>query len=125
MPGIADYPTPSVNPSNPKIDYFQELPTEYKVLEQVFEDQGADYALDATTGVRKFVIGYNSLTEAEAAILDTHYNLAKGKFTGFQITIPRTGEIVNDVHYFDFDYPGHEKKWSQKRKVVLIKRPGA
>jgi hypothetical protein len=132
----AEFPSPSVSGSNPIPLFYEELPQEFIVGQTTYDDGGADFKLQAGgSGVRRWRLDYDGLTLAEAAILDAHlaacfYSSDQGSAVGFNFRahVPGTvwtdtsGTLYSNVHYEKYE-TGHSKVWSQKRSVVLIKRP--
>jgi hypothetical protein len=99
------------------------VPPKYAVTESPdFQDGGRDRNVDADTPVRMFVIEYNTLTVAEAAILDAHYDSAYGTALGFNYTERESGTTYSDVHYEGYER-SRSKSWVQIRKVTLVRRP--
>ena len=90
--------------------------------EQIMDDGGADYNLEADNPILAWEIQYNGLQEAEVAILDAHRALAKGKTQSFTFVHPRTGVEYAGTRYAEYQ-PDHSKVWIQYRNVRLISRP--
>lgn len=123
VPIMDAYPTPGLM-GGPQYLYFEEIEQEHRAFSQAFEDLHEDAAITAS-GIRRFAIEYEGLTQAEAKGLDDHYAEARTVFP-FTITVPRTGEVVAGVRYEEkegFKIPEPPKKWQQKRSVRLIKYP--
>jgi hypothetical protein len=129
MPPAA-FPMVSVSGSNPPTLYFQSEPEEFVVNKTVYDDGGADYALQVGgSGVRRWVLRYGGLTAAQAAILDSHlasafYSPEEGSAYGFSFTDRDTGVTYTGVHYAPGGYKkDHIKTWNCSREIVLERRP--
>lgn len=135
---LAEFPLPSVSGSNPIPLYFEMLPETFTVTKTVYDDGGADFALQSGgVGVKRWVIRYDGLTLAQAALIDAHvatafYSEDEGSAYGFNFRhhIPGTlwsdtsGTLYSAVHYAAGGYKkGHSKTWSQSREITLIKHP--
>ena len=121
-PFSSSYPT---EPAGPRYLKLERLVSEWRSLvEKEFKDGGVSMGLSNTTPVLQWEFNYDGLTSTEAAMLDEHYEDALGRFYGFTFRDPWTGELFNDVHYELFE-KDHEKVWSNKRHLILIKRPGS
>lgn len=123
MPFVAPFPVDAPYGTGPKINIFVEMPEEFAGDETIYEDLGADYNEPVPTYVRRFKLIYNNKRRDEVAVLDAHYRSAHFKNYGFQFTHPKTGEIIQDVHYEIYERPDHTKDYEQERIIVLIKRP--
>ena len=134
----AEYPLPSVSGSNPIPLYFEMLTEEFSVDRTIYDDSGADTALQhGGAGIKRWIIRYDGLTIAEAAILDAwvatmFYSEEKGSAYGanFRHHVAGTlwsdtsGTLYSNVHISPGGYKtGHEKTWTQMREVYLEKRP--
>lgn len=133
-----EYPLPSVSSSNPTPIYFELLPEEFVVGKTVYDDNGADYRLQAGgTGKKTWIIKYNGLTAAQAAILDAHmlsafYSPDEGSAAGFNFRhhiggdfwSSTAGTLFSNVHYSAGGYKtSHSKVFNHAREVILEKRP--
>jgi hypothetical protein len=127
---IAEFPMVSTSGSNPPTLYFQLEPEEFVVSRTVFDDGGADYKLQSGgTGVKRWILKYDGLTAAQAAILDAHvasafYSEDMGSAIGFNFRDRDTAVLYSNVHYAPGGYKkGHTKTWVCSREVILEKRP--
>ena len=117
MPSIREYPT-TIQPTH----CLPEFP-DFQVGRIVYEDNSVDYNLDQTTTQRRWTLEYNFLTEEEAATLDAHFGDAYGSASEFYFTDPWTEVRYHKVRYEHgegYQVGDHVKKWSPKRRVVLI-----
>lgn len=122
IPTPDPYPTPGEG--GPQYLYFEEIEPEYRSYLQEFPDLHVDANITAGK-IRHFVFEYDGLSAADAQILDDHYALAKTAFS-FQLTVPRTGEVITGVRYDSqdgFKIPNHKKVWVRSRSVRLVKYP--
>lgn len=121
LPTVADYPLP---PTGPYPLFFHEDVPEFRTYGNEFADLRQEHAVNAQK-IRRFTFTYDGLSPAEAAILDAHYESAKGEAFGFTVTLPRTLEVVQNVRYAPdgFKINEHEKAWSLPRTVTLIRYP--
>lgn len=98
-----------------------------------YEDGGVDTNEHATDAPQRWTLSYNGLTEAQAKVLDDHYNSHRlsQKFT---FTEPRADvwsgvqghygtTYSNAVQYESYERPDHEKYKIQARIVHLVKYP--
>lgn len=115
---------PTVAQGGPQYARFLEPAPDWDeiITETKFDDGGVSYAIHADTPTRTFIFEYTGLSLVEAKILDDHRESAKGKYLGFVFVHPRTNETIEDVHYMEFE-KDHNKLWSQRRRISLIKRP--
>lgn len=134
----AEFPLPSVSGSNPIPLYFEMLPEQFVVNKIIYDDNGADYALQTGgVGLRTWILRYDGLTLAEAAILDAwvasmFYSEDEGSAYGANLRTHIAGEawtstngtLYSNVHIASGGYKTtHSKVWSQAREVVLEQRP--
>lgn len=91
--------------------------------EHTYEDGGASFVLRNDNAPIIFLFEYDGLLDDEAAILDTHRADAFGNAFGFQLTDPRTDEVFEDVHYFEWEEDHLLIETVNRRIVRLIKRP--
>lgn len=99
------------------------------VVESIYEDGGADRNLKASIAVQRWDFEYK-LTEAQAKVLDDHYDSANGTFQGFEFTEPRdfpldgsVGATFTDVHYESYERDHARIFGNQIRRITLVKRP--
>jgi hypothetical protein len=134
----AEYPSPSVSGSNPEPLFYEAAPEEHVVNRTIYDDNGADTALQTGgVGRKVWAIKYDGLTLAQAAILDNwaasmFYSPEEGSAYGanFREHVPGTvwtdtsGTLHSNVHIAPGGYKkGHAKTWSQSREFILEKRP--
>ena len=118
--------------------FFEAQPETFMVTKTVYDDGGADYALQSGgVGVKRWIIRYDGLTLAQAALIDAHvvsafYSEDDGSAYGFNFRdhIPgtlwsdTTGTLYTGVHYAPGGYrKGHTKTWIQSREIILERRP--
>jgi hypothetical protein len=135
---VAEFPLPSVSGSNPIPLFFEELEEQFVVQKTIYDDNGADFALQAGgTGLRQWVLRYDGLTLAEAAILDnwmatTFYSPDNGSAYGFNFRahVANTawtnagGTLYSNVHIAPNGYrKSHSKATICAREFLLEKRP--
>jgi hypothetical protein len=65
---------------------------------------------------------YETLTTAEAAILDAHHASCYGEALGFDFTERESGTTYSDCHYEKYER-SRMKSWVQIRRVTITKRP--
>lgn len=126
----AEFPFPSVSGSNPAPLFFEMLQEEFVVSRTIYDDNGADYKLQAGgSGKKTWTFKYDGLTAAQAAILDSHlasayYSPDDGSALGFNFRDYRTGTLYSNCHYAPGGYKiSHVKIWSNGREVTIEKRP--
>lgn len=133
MPNPGAYPTPIFygGPGGPEWSYYNPIEPQYPVDEYVNQNGSIDRLLwdDEGQAAREFEFSYNGLlSEADAAILDGHYDDAAGSFYGFTFVEPRTGVTYLNVHYAKDGFKrSHEEgalgRQRQIREVRLIWSP--
>lgn len=130
----AEFPTMSV-----AVPLFFEMQTEeFVVGKTIYDDNGADYKLQAGgSGLKRWTIKYDGLSAAEAAVFDAHvastfYSPDQGSAVGFNFRhhIPgdawssTAGTLYAAVHYAPGGYrKTHTKTWSWSLEIELEKRP--
>lgn len=134
----AEFPLPSASASNPVPLFYEQQAEEFVVGRTIYDDNGADYKLqNGGSGRKVWIIRYDGLTDAEAAILDAHlastfYSDEQGSATGFNFRhhVPgslwssTSGTLHSGVHYAPGGYKkSHTKTWSCAREIMLEKRP--
>lgn len=126
---IAEFPLPSVSGSNPPPLVTYELPERFQVDSIQYDDGGRDVKLqNGGNGVKTWVLTYDGLTEAWAAILDSHMLAAKLPDDGpsgnsFNFRDPKTTTLYSGVRYLSYTRGAHQRKWSQARQITLVKYP--
>jgi hypothetical protein len=134
----AEFPLPPVNSNNPIPAFFELQPEEFVVSRTIYDDNGADYKLQAGgSGVKRWIIRYVVLTIAQAAILDAHlastfYSEDEGSAVGFNFRhhIPgdawssTAGTLFANCHYAPGGYKkNHSKTHIASREIIIEKRP--
>lgn len=127
---VAEYPFPSVSASNPIPLFFEQEPEQFVVERTLYDDGGVDTKLQhGGSGKRTWIVRYDGLTAAQAAILDAHltsafYSEDEGSAWGFNFRDYRTATLYSNCHYAPGGYKvSHTKVWSNAREVVIEKRP--
>jgi hypothetical protein len=128
----AQYPTPpefgGVS-GGVQWSYYNAVEPDYMVDEYTNQNGSVDRLQwgDPTTPVRVFQFNYDGLlSEAEAAVLDAHYDSAQGNFVGFNFMEPRTGVLYTNVHYKTYKrshVDGAMGRTQQIRQVELVWSP--
>ncbi len=127
---VAEYPMVSTSASNPRPLFFDALTEEFRVHMTIYDDNGADFALQAGgSGKRTWILRYNGLERSEAAILDAHvasaaYDPENGSGRSFNFRDRDTAVLYTNVRYAAGGYVrNHTNIDSQSREVILEKRP--
>lgn len=118
-------------PAGPRHTIFYEMEPEYSVTTSPpFADGGMDWNLNADVKVRRWVLIYQNISEAEAAILDAHMDEARyssegGSGYGFDFREPVSDTLHSSVHYDrgGYERSPHTRRPIQSRRVLLCKRP--
>lgn len=118
VPTVAAFPLPSNG--GPQYALFQEIEGEWGEIKQTFPDGAMTANTIQTAPIRRFIVEWDGLSQAEAAALDAHYESSKGGLT-FTLVRPDTGEVINGVRYEEYNRSGHQKIWAQPRSARLIK----
>lgn len=118
FPTINPYPIPAAG--GPQYLIFREEAPDWGEFGREFPDGNPAHNTLQSTGVRRFVINYDGLDQAEAAILDAHYESTRGAIA-FTLVHPRTAESISNVRYEEYRRGTHRRIWSQSRQVKLIK----
>lgn len=133
----SEFPLPSVNSSYPIPLYYEMLPEEFVVDRTIYDDSGADYKLQVGgTGKKTWIIKYDGLSLAEAAIIDAwvasmFYSPDEGSAYGSNFRHHIAGEVwtsTNGTLYSGIHIaPGgfrtsHTHVGIQSRELVLEKR---
>lgn len=119
------YPTPSPYPdgtlfAGPVINRIQDQPVEYEVDKIEYEDGGVDVNVQPC-GMKRWVLEYEGLTQAELAVIMNHFNGAKGQVISFNFYHKRDAVVYTNVNYERFEVGKHAKSWSVPAIVVLRK----
>ena len=125
---VAEFPLPSVSGSNPAPLIWYQLPEGFQVGYSEYDDGGRDTALqNGGSGIKRWVLNYDGLVAALAAILDSHMYSAKLDENGFSAYgfnyRDRDGTLYTNVHYEKYDRPAHQRIWAQARNIQLVKFP--
>lgn len=127
---VAEFPLPSVSGSNPYPLFFDSLTEEFRVHITVYDDNGADFALQAGgSGKLTWLIRYDGLSRTEAAILDAHvasaaYDPDNGSGRSFNMRDKITAVLYTNVRYAAGGYTrNHSNVDCQSRVIILEKRP--
>ena len=99
-----------------QVDY----PPDYEVIRYYLEDGGIRVNVRPCGPVR-VVLEYDGLTEVQAAILDDHWELAKGKTNTFPYFDRRAGVTYTGVRYDKFEIITHQKYTILARKITLLR----
>lgn len=121
MPTPNPYPTAANGGPIPV--YFDEIRPEWGEFGREFADGNPAYNTIQTSRIRHFVFEYDGLDQAQAQVLDDHYNSTRGGLS-FTLVHQRTGEIITGVRYEGYSRGPHVRVWSQTRSVKLVKYPG-
>ena len=116
---IGDYPDGS-NVAGPTISLLIDAPTEHVVEKYQFDDGGMDVNIQPC-GSRQWTLEYDSLTQAEIALLRGHWNLARGKTRGFSFYSRRDATVHSGVRYLNFRIGRHSRNWAVPVTVTLVK----
>lgn len=102
------------------------LAEEYRVNEQQFDDQAADYALASVDPVLRWRLewspGRNGLTAAEAAILDNFYNQHAASSYPFYFYDYHANVVRDNVRFSRYERDWRNRQ-RQTRRIELIRRP--
>ena len=99
-----------------QVDY----PPDFEVIRYQLEDGGLKTNVRPCGPVR-VVLEYLGLSVAEAAVLDAHYALAKGKVNTFPYFDRRAGRTYTLVRYDKYEIIAHERYWSLGRRITLVR----
>ncbi len=123
QPWTIPTPDPLPLPANggPRPSLFQEVEGDWGEFGQAFGDGKPAHNTIQTAPVRRWLVEW-PCDEAEAAILDGHYDSTRGALS-FEFTDPYSGETVTGVRYDDYSRPPHTRRWEQLRSATLIKYP--
>lgn len=117
MATVSAFPTP--DQGGPVINRQVNVTPDYKVINYDF-DSGARRSNVTPCGPMRFQLEYQGLTEAEAAIIDAHFDLAKGKTNDFSFYDERTGHVYTGVRYEAFGKGQHQRYFVQSRTITLF-----
>lgn len=127
---LAEFPTPSVNSSNPDPLISYKLLDKFQVDSSQYDDGGIDTALrSGGAGTQRWYLFYDGLTAVQAALLDAHVataKLAEGDGPSawtFNYRDVDSATLYSGVRYQSYERPIHKQKDIQTRTVVLVKFP--
>lgn len=118
IPTPTAFPFPSAG--GPQYAYFEELEPAWGEFGHDFDDLTPAFNTIQSARIRRFAIEYDGLDEADAAVLDDHYDSTRGGLS-FSITVPRTAEVITKVRYESYSRSAHTRVWAQTRSIRLIK----
>lgn len=133
----AEFPFPSVSGSNPTPLFYEALPEQFVVSRTIYDDNGADHKLQVGgTGWKQYIIRYDGLLAAEAALLDSwaatvFYSEDEGSAGGFNFRehIPGTawtntsGTLLANCHLSPGGYKkDHITTGANSREFIIEKR---
>ena len=117
-------PTPAALPlassGGPRHSYFQETEADWNEIRSEFRTGGSLTRSLQSAPVRAFEIRWDGLSEAEALLLDTHWQSTSGGLP-FTLIHPQTGEVITGVRYIGYARSSHQRVWSQERSARLVK----
>lgn len=119
MPTIANYPD-GIGTAGPTIARLIDQPIGYETHAIVMEDGGAIVMIQPC-GLRRWLLEYEGLTQAELATLRAHKNLAKGKVNDFSFYHRRDAVTYAGVQIESWSIGDHQKTWAVPLSVVLVK----
>lgn len=127
---LAEYPTPSVNSSNPDPLVSYKLLDKFQVDSIQYDDAGIDTALrNGGSGIQRWYLFYDGLTAVQAALLDAHVATAKlsegdgPSAHSFNYRDVDSATLFSGVRYQSYERPIHKNKDIQTRVVYLVKFP--
>lgn len=125
---ISAFPMPSAG--GPPLLFFEMLEEEFSVDRTIYDDMGADTALQhGGNGKKTWIFKHGGLTSAQAAVIKAHLASAKyspdqGSAIGFDMTDRDSGTLYSNVHYAPGGYKqSHTKTWIWSFEITLEKRP--
>lgn len=125
MPVISPFPTENLG--GPRMARYDVQDPEYPTdVGQPYKGGGTDYWIRNDTKTLFFICDYKTdgcVEEIEAAILDAHYDEAKGKTYGFDFYDKNSGIIYTNVHYESYER-SHGKRTTIQFRMVKLKWVG-
>lgn len=126
----AEFPLQSVSSSNPRPLFFEMQEEQFVVGRTIYDDNGADYKLqNGGAGKKTWIIKYDGLLLAEAAILDAwaatmFYSPDEGSAYGANFRDRDTAILYTNVHIAPGGYKRSHIKTAniQAREFILEKR---
>lgn len=107
----------------------QELPEAFQVGSTEYDDGGRDTALqNGGVGIKRWVLVFEGLTAAEAAILDAHMLSARLDESGlsaytFSFTAREPSTTYTGVRYQSYEAVRYANRHVQQRNIVLVRFP--
>lgn len=127
---VAEFPLPSVSGSNPAPLFFEAQTEEFKVNVVLYDDNGADFMLQAGgSGKLGWILKYDGLSLALMTIIHNHvvsaaYDPENGSGRSFNLRDRDTGVLYTNVRYAPGGYTrSHTKTWIWSIEIILEKRP--
>lgn len=104
------------------------MPEIFQVGFTAYDDGGRDFKLqNGGNGIKRWILVYDGLTAALAAILDAHMLTAKLDESGLSAFSfnyrHRDTTLYSGVRYEKYERPQHKRIWVQTRNITLIKFP--
>lgn len=119
-PSPSSFPLPSNG--GPQYAYFDEMEPDWGGFSSKFSDGSERFNTIQTVPTRRFVIEWDSLTAAQAASLDAHWESTRGGLS-FTFVHPRTAEVITGVRYSKYSRNPHRVSWIQNRSAELMRYP--
>lgn len=105
-------------PEEVYVSRLQDLPLQYQTVAHEY-DGGRIETNVQVCGVRQWRLEYDGLSEADLAILVTHFNKVQGRVGLFPFFHRRDNVVYEDCRYAAFDIPARIKKWSNAVTIVI------
>jgi hypothetical protein len=118
-------PTPSALPQPPTANApipvrFQEVTPNWETYATQFADNTQRANTQLRQQIRMFEIEWDGLSQANAQMLDAHYDSTGGGLS-FSIVYPHTGETITGCRYASYTRSPHTRYWSQSRTATIIR----
>lgn len=117
-PTIDPYPVP--DEGGPLYANFDEKGPEWGNFGQQFPDLNPAFNTLQSARIRSFTFEYDGLLEADADIIEDHFESTRGGLS-FELTHPRTAEVLTGVRYAEQPQTDHRKSWARTFTVRLFK----
>lgn len=106
----------------------QELPEVFQVGSTEYDDGGRDTALqNGGVGIKRWVLVFEGLTAAEAALLDSHMlsaRLDESGLSAYTFTFTtRDATAYTGVRYQSYEAARYANRHIQQRNIVLVRFP--
>lgn len=121
MPTCSQFPSVSIGGPRPLKLVVREQ--EYPTGSLVFEDGGIETNITSPCGRMEMDLTYDGLSQAEAQLLDDHFDEAKKDVNDFLFLDYHSGRLLAGCKYVSYRKPQHTKHWSGKRQITLVKEP--